>query len=96
MGFSPFNIIILIKDNAVKKYFIYFIFSSIILYMEVVMEETVFKSDDLLVMNLINYFITEKNYNPMIIHGLNDEIWLENLDSSYKIVRIVSHHIHNK
>ena len=76
MGFSPFNIIILIKDNAVKKYFIYFIFSSIILYMEVVMEETVFKSDDLLVMNLINYFITEKNYNPMIIHGLNDEIWL--------------------
>ncbi len=95
-GFSPFNIIILIKDNAVKKYFIYFIFSSIILYMEVVMEETVFKSDDLLVMNLINYFITEKNYNPMIIHGLNDEIWLENLDSSYKIVRIVSHHIHNK
>ena len=60
------------------------------------MEETVFKSDDLLVMNLINYFITEKNYNPMIIHGLNDEIWLENLDSSYKIVRIVSHHIHNK
>lgn len=60
------------------------------------MEETVFKSDDLLVMNLINYFITEKNYNPMIIRGLNDEIWLENLDSSYKIVRIVSHHIHNK
>ena len=74
MGFSPFNIIILIKDNAVKKYFIYFIFSSIILYMEVVMEETVFKSDDLLVMNLINYFITEKNYNPMIIHGLMSKI----------------------
>ena len=74
MDFSPFNIIILIKDNAVKKYFIYFIFSSIILYMEVVMEETVFKSDDLLVMNLINYFITEKNYNPMIIHGLMSKI----------------------
>lgn len=60
------------------------------------MEEIVFKSDDLLVMNLINYFITEENYNPMIIHGLNDEIWLENLDSDYKIIRIVSHHIHNK
>ena len=60
------------------------------------MEETVFKSDDLLVMNLLNYFITEKNYNPMIIHGLNDEIWLENLNEDYKIVRIVSHHIHNK
>lgn len=60
------------------------------------MEEIIFKSDDLLVMNLINYFITEKNYNPMIIHGLTDEIWLENLNSDYKIIRIVSHHIHNK
>ena len=60
------------------------------------MEDIVFKSDDLVVMSLINYFITEKNYNPMIIHGLNDEIWLENLNENYKIVRIVSHHIHNK
>ena len=60
------------------------------------MGETIFKSDDLLVLNLINYFITEKNYNPVIIHGINDEIWLENLDSDYKIIRIVSHHIHNK
>lgn len=60
------------------------------------MEDIVFKSDDLVVMSLVNYFITEKNYNPMIIHGLNDEIWLENLNEDYKIVRIVSHHIHNK
>ena len=60
------------------------------------MEDIVFKSDDLVVMSLINYFITEKNYNPMIIHGWNDEIWLENLNEDYKIVRIVSHHIHNK
>lgn len=60
------------------------------------MEDIVFKSDDLVVMSLINYFITEKNYNPMIVHGLNDEIWLENLNEDYKIVRIVSHHIHNK
>ena len=64
--------------------------------MEVKMDEIIFKSDDLLVMNLINYFITEENYNPMVIHGINDEIWLENLNSDYKIVRIVSHHIHNK
>lgn len=60
------------------------------------MEEIVFKSDDLVVMNLLNYFITEQNYNPMIIHGINNEIWLENLNSEYKIIRIVSHHIHNK
>lgn len=60
------------------------------------MEQIVFKSDDLLIMSLINYFITEQNYNPMIIHGVNDEIWLENLNSDYKIIRIISHHIHNK
>lgn len=60
------------------------------------MQELIFKSDDILVMNLINYFITEEDYNPMIIHGISGEIWLENLDKDYKIVRIVSHHIHNK
>ena len=60
------------------------------------MNETIIRSDDLLIMNLINYFITEENYKPMIIHGVDDEIWLENLDNNYKIVRIVSHHIHNK
>lgn len=60
------------------------------------MDNIVFKSDDMVVMNLLNYFITEENYNPMIIHGINNEIWLENLNNEYKIVRIVSHHIHNK
>ena len=53
-------------------------------------------SSDLLVMNLVHYFITEKDYNPVILHGVNDEIWLENLSSDYKLIRIVSHYIHNK
>lgn len=53
-------------------------------------------NSDLLVMNLVHYFITEKNYNPVILHGINDEIWLENLDNDYKLIRIVSHYIHNK
>ncbi len=53
-------------------------------------------SSDLLVMNLVHYFITEKDYNPVILHGVNDEIWLENLDNDYKLIRIVSHYIHNK
>ena len=52
-------------------------------------------NSDLLIMNLVHYFITEKNYNPVILHGVNDEIWLENMDNDYKIVRIVSHYIHN-
>lgn len=52
-------------------------------------------NNDLLIMNLVHYFITEKDYNPVILHGINDEIWLENLDNDYKIIRIVSHYIHN-
>lgn len=50
---------------------------------------------NLIVMKLLHYFITEQNYNPIILQGAEDEIWLENLDSDYKIVRIVSNHIHN-
>lgn len=50
---------------------------------------------DLLVMRIIHYFVTKKNYNPVILHGINDEIWLENLDEPYKIIRIVNHYIHN-
>lgn len=52
-------------------------------------------TSDLLIMNLVHYFITEKDYNPVILHGINDEIWLENLENDYKIIRIVSHYIHN-
>ncbi len=50
---------------------------------------------DVIVMKLLHYFITEKNYNPVILHGAKDEIWLENMNSDYKIVRIVSNYIHN-
>ena len=60
------------------------------------MKEIQLDSGDLLVMNLVHYFITEKDYNPVILHGVSDEIWLENLDSDYKLIRIVSHYIHNK
>ena len=59
-------------------------------------KEIVLNKSDLLVMNLVHYFITEKNYNPVILHGITDEIWLENMDLDYKIVRIVSHYIHNE
>ena len=48
-----------------------------------------------IVMNLVHYFVTEKDYNPVVVHGINDEIWLENMNSEYKIVRIISRYIHN-
>ena len=47
------------------------------------------------VMKLLHYFITIQGYNPIVLHGAENEIWLENMDSDYKIVRIVSNYIHN-
>ena len=46
-------------------------------------------------MKLIHYFITEQGYNPIILHGAKDEIWLENSEQDYQIVRIVTNYIHN-
>ena len=51
---------------------------------------------NVLTMKLLHYFITEKNYNPIILQGAENEIWLENMESDYKIVRIVSNHIINE
>ena len=50
---------------------------------------------DLVSMKLLHYFVTKKNYNPIIVQGVENEIWLENLDEEYKVVRIVSNYIHN-
>ena len=50
---------------------------------------------NVIVMKLLHYFITDKNYNPIILQGAENEIWLENMDEDYKIVRIVSNYIHN-
>ena len=50
---------------------------------------------DEITMKLLHYFITQQNYSPVVLHGAKDEIWLENMNSDYKIVRIVSGYIHN-
>ena len=59
------------------------------------MSYAVDKNHEEIVMKLLHYFITDKNYNPVVLHGAKDEIWLENLNSEYKIIRIVSNYIHN-
>ena len=51
--------------------------------------------NDEIVMKLLHYFITEQGYNPVVLHGAKEEIWLENSDADYKIIRIVSNYIHN-
>lgn len=57
---------------------------------------TASEKKDLIVMKFLHYFITEKNYNPVVVHGVENEIWLENMNSDFKIVRIVLGYIHNK
>lgn len=59
------------------------------------MTESLTNKNDELVMKLLHYFITEQSYTPIILHGAQNEIWLENMDRDYKIVRIVSNYIHN-
>ena len=60
------------------------------------METDVMLDDkNVLTMKLLHYFITEKNYNPIILQGVENEIWLENLDEDCEVVRIVSNYIHN-
>ena len=57
--------------------------------------DVILDSKNMIVMKLLHYFITEKNYNPIILQGVENEIWLENLNEDYKVVRIVSGYIHN-
>ena len=51
---------------------------------------------DEIIMKLVHYFITEENYNPIVVNGVKDEIWLENSEGPYRIVRINSNNIFNK
>ena len=60
------------------------------------MENIKMTGKDVVVMNLVHYFITEKNYNPVVVRGVNDEIWLENMQSDLKLIRINSNYIHNE
>ena len=57
------------------------------------MNEIRIDDKEVIVMNLVHYFVTEKNYNPVVVHGINDEIWLENMESDFRIVRIISRYI---
>ncbi|MBR3362505.1 MAG: rhomboid family intramembrane serine protease [Bacilli bacterium] len=59
------------------------------------MNEIIIDEKEEMVMKLLHYFITEKGYSPVIVRGVKDEIWLENLKGDFNIIRIVSGYIHN-
>ncbi len=50
---------------------------------------------DEITMRLVHYFVTKENYQPIIVNGLDNEIWLENTDKKYEVIRINSNYIHN-
>ena len=60
------------------------------------MDSVVIQKKDDIVMRLIHYFITEKNYTPIVVRGVKDEVWLENDEGPYRIIRINSNYIHNE
>jgi rhomboid protease GluP len=60
------------------------------------MENVVLNEKDVIAMKLLHFFITEKGYTPIIVHGVKDEIWLENQKNDYSIIRIMTGYIHNQ
>ena len=51
---------------------------------------------DEIVMKLVHFLVTKENYTPIVVNGVRNEVWLENVEGPYKIVRINSNYIHNK
>ena len=60
------------------------------------MDSVVVREKDDIVMRLLHYFVTEQNYAPIVVRGVKDEIWLENDEGPYRIIRINSNYIHNE
>ena len=56
---------------------------------------TIRKSDQIM-MSLVHYFVTKENYAPIHVQGVKDEIWLENLDGPYRIIRITCNSVINE
>lgn len=61
-----------------------------------IVSTVVMNKKDEVIMKLVHYFVTEENYNPIVVNGVKDEIWLENQDGPYRIIRINSNNIFNK
>ena len=53
------------------------------------------KKDDIM-LKILHYFITEEDYKTVIINGLDNEMWLENMENDLKLIRINTNYIHNE
>ena len=59
------------------------------------MNEMKISTQDKMIMKLIHYFVTKENYKPVMVRGVDNEIWLENLDNDVPLIRINTNYIHN-
>lgn len=59
------------------------------------MDKVNVRKQDQILMSLVHYFVTKENYAPIFVQGVKDEIWLENVDGPYRIIRINNNYIHN-
>ena len=53
------------------------------------------RREDQVLMSLVHYFVTKENYSPIFVQGVKDEIWLENIEGPYRVIRINSNRIFN-
>lgn len=60
------------------------------------MAEVRINKKDEIVMKILHYFVTEQNYKPIILKGVQNEIWLENFDKDLKLIRLNINYIHNE
>ena len=52
--------------------------------------------NDQIMMSLVHYFVTKENYSPIHVQGVKDEIWLENLNGPYRVIRISCNKVINE
>ena len=55
----------------------------------------VIRKNDQIMMSLVHFFVTQEDYAPIKVQGVQDEIWLEKLDGPYRIIRINTNSIIN-
>lgn len=60
------------------------------------MSNVLIRKSDQVMMSLVHYFVTKENYAPINVQGVKDEIWLENLEGPYRIIRISCNSIINE
>ena len=60
------------------------------------MASVMIRKNDQIMMSLVHYFVTKENYSPIHVQGVKDEIWLENLNGPYRVIRISCNKVINE